>query len=98
MSISNSELTNNSADFGGAIYVDSSGSVSISNSELTNNNADIDSGAIYVGSGSVLTNNNSGGAIINSGSVSISNSELTVLTLAERFMLTQVVCQSPTVS
>ena len=82
---SNSELTNNSADSGGAIGV-ISGNVSISNSELTNNSADW-SGAIYVISGSVsisnceLTNNSAdsaGGAIgVISGNVSISNSELT---------------------
>ena len=84
--ISNSELTNNSAKYGGAIHVDS-GSVSISNSELTNNSADLDGGAISVYSGSVsisnstLTHNSAeyGGAIINDlgSSVSISNSTLT---------------------
>ncbi len=47
MSISNSELTNNSAGFGGAITVDS-GSVFISNSTLTNNRADVRGGAIDV--------------------------------------------------
>ncbi len=46
------ELTNNSADYGGAIDVDS-GSVSISDSELTNNSADWNGGAIECYSGSV---------------------------------------------
>ena len=49
VSISNSELTNNKANFGGVIYVNSLiGSVSISNSELTYNKANF-GGAIYVG-------------------------------------------------
>ncbi|XP_064390017.1 uncharacterized protein LOC135337926 [Halichondria panicea] len=87
VSISNCELTNNSAGWnGGAIYVRSS-SVSISGSTLTNNSADKFGGAIDVYSSNVsisdsmLKNNtadNSGGAIgIFKGSVTISDSNLT---------------------
>ena len=84
--ISNSELKNNSASEGGAIYFFGSGSVSISNSELAHNSAN-SGGAISVSfasmsmSNSELTNNSVGvygGAIdVYSSSVSISNSELT---------------------
>ena len=84
--ISNSELKNNSAPEGGAIFFVGSGSVSISNSELAHNSAAL-GGAISVSfasmsmSNSELTNNSAGvygGAIyVYSSSVSISNSELT---------------------
>ena len=54
MSISNSELTNNSADYdGGAIRVDTGSSVSISNIVLTNNVAN-DGGVIAVFRSSTL--------------------------------------------
>ncbi len=70
VTISNSELTNNSAYYGGAIDV-YSGNVSIFNSKLIYNSADYDGGVIYAYSGIVsisnseLTNNvaNEGGAI-----------------------------------
>ncbi len=87
MSIYDSELTNNSAKYGGGAIDVNSGSMSISNSELTNNSVDNYGGAISVPSGSVsisdceLTHNSAdlgGGAIhVDSGDVSVSNSELT---------------------
>ncbi len=84
MFISNCELTNNNARFGGAIYVinygDLSGNVSISDSELINNTADYGGAISTFGSVSVfisnceLTKNSAsyGGAIdvINSGDLS----------------------------
>ena len=56
LATSNSELTNNSADYDGGAIAVGSGSVSISNSELTNNRAD-SGGAMYVNSGSVFISN-----------------------------------------
>ena len=85
MSISDNTLTNNRANYGGAIYVESS-SVSISGSELTNNRADRTGGAINLLTGrvfisdSTLTNNraeNAGVISVTLGNVSISDSTLT---------------------
>ncbi len=84
VSIHNCELTNNSAEIGGAIYADG-GSVSVYKCEILNNSADFFGGAIYTDTSSLsiynceLPNNSAkyGGAIyaFNS-SVSIYNCEL----------------------
>ena len=86
VSISDSILTSNRAEFGGAIHI-WLGSVFMSNCTVTNNMADVNGGAISGNvsstlsiSDSILTNNRAdyGGAIdVYSCSVSISDSELT---------------------
>ena len=86
LTITNSTLNNNAAEYGGAIYNDYDSTIIINNSTLNNNTATWNGGAIYNHYGtltitnSTLNNNTaeySGGAIYNDhGTLTITNSTL----------------------
>ncbi len=81
VSISNSTITNNSADYGGGVS-NSSGSVLIQNTTISNNNAGFQGGGIYNFGEATVTNSTLsrnfasgvGGGINNQGSLTVVNS------------------------
>ena len=57
MTITNSIISNNSADYGGGIYYSSTWNTTITNNSIVNNSAVLGGGIYYISSGNVTNNN-----------------------------------------